>query len=173
MAWVWSVAGTHTTCLRVILESQKLEGEKSGSYGKEISWLPQDEKMKEKNLEIWSPDPHLGVFPSLPLPTQCCPQTSGTWLDWGRKRPHSTSLMMVFLNSRLNCFSVLLLVLVEMAWACLTVWAQALLVSAALAEKAQWSEKRNGRCCFKRTHKNHCHQSNTCLLWKWENLGKI
>lgn len=39
------MAGTHATCPRVILESQRLEGEKSGSYGKEISWLPQDEKM--------------------------------------------------------------------------------------------------------------------------------
>ena len=58
------MAGTHTACLGVILESQRLGGEKSGSHGKEISQLPQDEKMKEKNLEIWSPDPHLGVFPS-------------------------------------------------------------------------------------------------------------
>ena len=109
------MAGTHTACHRVILESQRLEGEKSGSHGKEISWLPQDEKMKEKNLEIWSPDPHLGVFSSFSLSTRCCPQTSGTWLDLGCKRPHSTSLMMVFLNSRRKCFSVLLLVLVEMA----------------------------------------------------------
>lgn len=63
------MAGTHTACLRVILESQRSQGEKPGSHGKEISRLPEDEKMKEKNLEIWSPDPHLGVFPFFPLST--------------------------------------------------------------------------------------------------------
>lgn len=127
---------------------------------KKLAGYHKMKKCKRKNLEIWSPDPHLGVFPSFPLPTQCCPQTSGTWLGLGRKRPHSTSLMMVFLNSRLNCFSVL-------SSACLGGNGLSLpnrVEPRPCLSLLLWLKKLSGlrkemEGATKRTLKNHCHKT--------------